>query len=138
MPILCALDRPGLPAPWHRRSQADAPAHRPARSAPLRAAGAGADLDQLGADPADSASPSACPRQGLPAPWRHRSQADAPSAPAGTIGAPALQQAAKALETALRERDAALETLFTGFADELRQVTDGIARGFDIERSRPG
>ena len=57
---------------------------------------------------------------------------------AGTIGAPALQQAAKALETALRERDAALETLFTGFADELRQVTDGIARGFDIERSRPG
>jgi CheY-like chemotaxis protein/HPt (histidine-containing phosphotransfer) domain-containing protein len=57
---------------------------------------------------------------------------------AGTIGAPALQEAAKALETALRERDSALETLFTGFADELRQVTDGIARGFDIERSRPG
>ena len=57
---------------------------------------------------------------------------------AGTIGASALQQAAKALETALRERDAALETLFTRFADELRQVTDGIARGFDIERSRPG
>ena len=92
--------RPAAPAPQPAHGRAcrprgtaaarlTHPAHHPARSAPLRAAGAGADLDQLGADPAGSASPLACPRPGLPAPWCRRSQADAPSAPPGTIGAPA-------------------------------------------------
>ena len=56
---------------------------------------------------------------------------------AGTIGASALQQAAKALETALRERDAGLEAFFARFADELRQVIDGIARGFGIGEHGP-
>ena len=56
---------------------------------------------------------------------------------AGTIGASALQQAAKALETALRERDAGLEAFFARFADELRQVIDGIARGFGIGEQGP-
>ena len=56
---------------------------------------------------------------------------------AGTIGASALQQAAKALETALRERDAGLEAFFARFADELRQVIDGIARGFGIGEHSP-
>ena len=56
---------------------------------------------------------------------------------AGTIGASALQQAAKALETALRERDAGLEAFFARFADELRQVIDGIARSFGIGEHGP-
>ena len=53
------------------------------------------------------------------------------------VGASALQQAAKALETALRERDAGLEAFFARFADELRQVIDGIARGFGIGEHGP-
>ena len=68
-----APTRPPAPAPQHADGRAcrprgataaklTHPAHHPTRSAPLRVAGAGADLDQLGADPAGSASASTCPR----------------------------------------------------------------------------
>jgi hypothetical protein len=80
------LDVPtaGPAGPWRHRSQADAPSHHPARSAPLRpAAGAGRRPPAPGGRPStspapagSSASTSTCPRPGLPAPWRSRSQAD--------------------------------------------------------------
>ena len=55
---------------------------------------------------------------------------------AGTIGAPGLQDAAKALETGLREGDMALESLFTTFESELRQVIHSIASGFAIDQGQ--
>ena len=56
-----------------------------------------------------------------------------PPEPFGLIVGGAMRgQSADALETALRERDAGLEAFFARFADELRQVIDGIARGFGM------
>ena len=55
---------------------------------------------------------------------------------AGTIGAAGLQNAAKTLETALREGDMTLETLFTEFERELRQVIGSIASGFGIDQAK--
>lgn len=52
---------------------------------------------------------------------------------AGTIGAPGLQNAAKALETALRDGDASPEEFLALFEHELRQVLDSIANGFGID-----
>jgi HPt (histidine-containing phosphotransfer) domain-containing protein len=54
---------------------------------------------------------------------------------AGTIGAPGLQNAAKALEMALRDGDAATEDYLLQFEQELRQVLDSIAYGFGIDRA---
>ncbi len=54
---------------------------------------------------------------------------------AGTIGAAGLQDASKALETALREGDMTLETLFSEFESELRLVIDSIASGFGIDQA---
>jgi HPt (histidine-containing phosphotransfer) domain-containing protein len=55
---------------------------------------------------------------------------------AGTIGAPGLQDAAKALETALREGNAPVEELFGQFERELCLVIDGIAIGFAIDQTK--
>jgi len=52
---------------------------------------------------------------------------------AGTIGALALQDAAKALEHALHESQKPSEAAFAQFEQELRTVIDGIALGFGIE-----
>ncbi|MDE2442473.1 MAG: Hpt domain-containing protein [Betaproteobacteria bacterium] len=54
---------------------------------------------------------------------------------AGTIGAPSLQNAAKALETVLRDGDASLEETLAQFEHELRMVLDSIANGFGIDRA---
>lgn len=51
---------------------------------------------------------------------------------AGTIGALALQQAAMALETALRHADQPPEDIFASFERELDIVIAGIATGFRI------
>jgi HPt (histidine-containing phosphotransfer) domain-containing protein len=51
---------------------------------------------------------------------------------AGTIGAPVLQNAARALETALRDGAMPSEAVFGQFEQELRTVIDGIAVGFNI------
>lgn len=53
---------------------------------------------------------------------------------AGTIGATGLQNAAKTLETALREGDPSRERLFAEFESELNCVIGGIARGFNLDR----
>ena len=53
---------------------------------------------------------------------------------AGTIGATGLQNAAKTLETALREDDPSRERLFAEFESELNRVIGGIARGFNLDR----
>lgn len=57
---------------------------------------------------------------------------------AGTISAQQLQEAAKQLETALREGDPERERerLFTEFESELNRVIDGIALGFGLDRNR--
>ena len=54
---------------------------------------------------------------------------------AGTIGASGLQNAAKALEQALKDNQAAPESIFAQFADELSIVIGGIARGFNIDQA---
>lgn len=54
---------------------------------------------------------------------------------AGTIGAPGLQNAAKALEMALRDGDAAPQEPLARFEHELRVVLDSIANGFGIDRA---
>ena len=54
---------------------------------------------------------------------------------AGTIGASGLQNAAKALEQALKDNQAAPESIFAQFADELSIVIGGIARGFNIDQT---
>ena len=54
---------------------------------------------------------------------------------AGTIGAPGLQNAAKALEMALHDGDAAAEEYLFQFEQELRQILDSIAYGFGIARA---
>ncbi len=53
---------------------------------------------------------------------------------AGTISARQLQEAAKQLETALRDGDPSRERLFAEFESELNRVMGGIARGFDLDR----
>ena len=50
---------------------------------------------------------------------------------AGTIGATALQDAALALEYALKEGQAPAD-IYDRFVQELRTVIDGIAKAFDI------
>lgn len=54
---------------------------------------------------------------------------------AGTIGAPGLQEAARALETALRDGDADPELFLAHFERELQLVLDSIAKGFGIGRA---
>lgn len=54
---------------------------------------------------------------------------------AGTIGAPGLQDAARALELALHDGDAAPEQFLLHFERELQQVLDSIANGFGIGRT---
>lgn len=54
---------------------------------------------------------------------------------AGTIGAPALQEAARALEMALHDGDAAPERFLLHFEGELQRVLDSIANGFGIGRA---
>lgn len=53
---------------------------------------------------------------------------------AGTIGAPNLQEAARALEMALHEGNTAPEQALLRFEGELQQVLGSIASGFGIGR----
>lgn len=54
---------------------------------------------------------------------------------AGTIGAPALQHAAKELENTLHAGEIPSETTFTQFERELKTVIEGIACSFGIDQT---